>query len=104
MTTLGNTHRVVILVSVCLHIPYDLVAEQLRNFRCFKNESLDITQLVNAESLYDLRDEEERQFHRVLLEDPHGILQDQRMVAVSRLEVHQSGDRRDRCPDGKPLE
>ena len=39
----------------------------------------------------------------MLLEDAHGVLEDDRVVLVTGLEEGDGGDRRDRSPEEKPL-
>ena len=62
-----------------------------------------VTKPIRTQRLHNLRHEEEGQFDRVQLHHPHGILQDQWVVAVSWLKVDQRSDRRYGCPEWKPL-
>lgn len=109
-----NHFGCVVFVTIGLHIPNDLVAEQLRYLRSLEDEASNVawtlrkgmrtpedsilTQFVIPQCLHDLRDKEESEVHRMLFQNAMSILQQQRVVAVALLEVCDSQDRRRWCP------
>lgn len=62
------------------------------------------TKGVRSQRLNDLRHEEERELNRVLFEDSHGVLQEQRIGLVARLEVRDGDDWRNGSPEEQPLQ
>lgn len=56
------------------------------------------TKVVITQSLNDLRNEEERKIYRMLFQYAMGILQDERVVAVSTFEERYGSNRRDQGP------
>ena len=112
-------YHIIITICICLHVPDYLMAKQLRDFGRLKDESFNVsyqlvscvsikearrpTQTIGSQGLDDLRDKKESQFYRVRLEYSHSILQYERVVPVSWLEVDQSSDWWDCGPHWKPL-
>src|SRR5690606_10688381 len=94
---------IVVLVRIGLHVPDDLVSEQLRELRGFQDKALDISKRIISQRLYNLRHIEERDVNRVVLERPHGILKDEWVVVISWREERDRCDRVDRCPIEKML-
>jgi hypothetical protein len=89
---------IVVLVGVCLHVPYDLMGEKLRELRRLNDISLCIPERVVAESLHNLRDIEKGDIDRVALESPHCILEHKWIVPVLGEEERHSRDGADRSP------
>ena len=96
--------RGLVLVSVRLHVPDDLVSEQLRKLSCLDDVSLNISQNIISKRLHNLVDIEEHDIYRVALKCPHRILDDKWMVAISRHEQCYSRNRVQRCPIQQVLE
>lgn len=120
----------VVFVRVSLHVPNDLVTEELRDLGGLEDEPFHVvcgwrrkgesavrrfgswlgisdsrlTKRVGAKSLHDLRDVEKDKIDRVLLEDAHSVLQDQRLLVESWQEVAQSRHRRHWRPEDKVLQ
>ena len=61
------------------------------------------TKVIVAKGLNDLRYEEEREFHRMLLQHPVGILQQLRMIVVSAFEERDGNDRSNGSPQEQIL-
>ena len=78
-------------------------SHQLQSSRHEHHISITLTELIRSQRLHDLRHKEEYQPDRVLFQHTHGILQDQWVIAVSRLKVGQRRHGRDRTPDREPL-
>jgi len=89
---------IVVIVHVCLHVPYNLMREKLRKLRRLNDVPLCISERVVAESLYDLRDIEEGDVDRVTLQSPDSVLEHERVVPVLRKEERHSRDGVDRSP------
>jgi len=79
------------------------MTEELRDLRRLEDESLDVACLVDAESLHDLWNKEERELDWMLLQNTHSVLEQKRVVAIPGLKIHQSRDRWNSCPHWEPL-
>lgn len=95
--------RLLILISIGLDVPDDLMCEQLRELGRFDNISFDVTKYVVAKCLHDLRNVEEGHIHRMALERSHSILNDEGMISVSGHEVGDRAYRVQRFPVHKIL-
>jgi hypothetical protein len=89
-----DTHnfRCFILVRVRLHVPDDLMGEQLRKLGRLNDVSLNVAKSIVSERLDNLVDVEEHDIYRVALKCSHSILYNEGMVAVRR---HEKRHRRD---------
>lgn len=75
------------------------MAEELRDLRCLEDETGDIAKAIVSQSLYNLRNEEERKFDWVLGQDTVGVLQYEGIAVVPLLEECVGDDGRDGCPE-----
>jgi hypothetical protein len=57
--------RIFILESIGIHVPYDLVSEELGEFGRLNDVSLNIAQDIIAQGLHNLRDVKEGHVHRM---------------------------------------
>ena len=71
---MSNNLRIVVLVGVCLHIPDNLVREELRELSSLKNVAFHITQYIVSQSLDNLRDVKERYVNGMAFQCPHCVL------------------------------
>jgi hypothetical protein len=87
-----------IFISICFHVPDDLVCKQLGKFCCLHNISLHIAQDIVTQCLHNLRNVKECHIYRMTFQGSHSILQDERMMPVRRKKVRDGTDRVHRGP------
>lgn len=85
----SSTHnaRVLVFVSICCHVPNNLMCEQLREFGCLDYIPLNISEYIIAQRLNNLWDIEECHVDGVAFQCPHSILDDKWIVAVFSQEI-----------------
>ena len=90
--------RIFILVGVGLHVPDDLMGEELREFGSLNNVALYVSERIISKSLDDLWYVEECDIDGVALESPHGVLKDEWVASVGWKEVVDGGYGIHWCP------
>ena len=90
--------RVFILVRVGLHVPDDLVREELREFGSLNNITLHISEGIISKGLDNLWHVEECDIDGMSLESPHGVLKDEWVASVGRKKVVDGGYGIHWCP------
>jgi hypothetical protein len=83
---------VLVFVSVGLHVPDDLMSEQLGEFGRLNDVSLNVAKNIVSERLHNLRNVEKGNVYGVALQRSHRILNDERMIPISRQEICHSRD------------
>lgn len=80
----GNTNNlaVVVFVRVGLHVPYNLVCEELGELCSLYDVPLNIAKCIIPKGLHDLGDVEEGHINRVTFKRPHSILDQERMILI----------------------
>lgn len=78
---------VIVLVGIGLHIPDDLMCEQLRELSSLQDVPFYVTQCIVSQRLYDLRDVEEGNVAGVALQRSHCVLDQERMISIGGQEV-----------------
>ena len=74
--------RVFVVIGIGLHVPDDLVGEHLGKLGSLEDVALYVSEGVVAEGLNDLRYVEECDVDIVALQSAHGVLGDERVVAI----------------------
>lgn len=74
--------RILVLIRVSFHVPYDLMGEELREFCRLDYIPLDVSKGIISQCLHDLGDVEESDINRVTFERTHCILENVWMVAI----------------------
>lgn len=100
-----KTHNlgIFIFIRIGLHIPDDLMSEKLRELGRLEDESLNVSQRIISQGLYNLRDIKEGDINRVTLQRSHSVLQDESVIRVRREEVSGRGNWIDWSPIQKVL-
>lgn len=94
---------IVVFVGIGLHVPDDLVSEQLRKLCSLNDVAFDVAKRIVAHCLHNLWYVEEGYVHRVTLKRPHGILNQEWVVLVRRQEIRDSSYWVDGSPEKQIL-